>query len=110
MASDSSDASDLNSQRTCDRCKTKMSSLLRDRHSICNACHGFVCTFEKRCVEIEQWSDECMNKYLKHMRSLESKSKSRKAKKHSDQGSHSASGDSSVRGDEAGDSSEARSR
>ena len=41
-----------------------------------------------------------MNRYLKHMRSLESKSKSRKAKKPldvSDQGSHSASGDSSVK-------------
>ena len=32
-------------------------------------------------LECESWYDEYMRKYLKHMRSLESKSKSRKAKK-----------------------------
>ena len=94
------DASGLDSRRTCDRCKTRMSSLLHDRHSICNVCCGFVCSFEKLCVECEQWFDECMNEYLKHIRSLESKSKSRKAKKPvdvSDQDSHSTSGVSSVK-------------
>ena len=77
-----------------------MSSLFHDRHSLCNVCRGFVCTFEKRCGECEQWSDECMHKFLKHMRFLESKSKSHKAKKSldvSDQGSYSASGESSVK-------------
>ena len=78
-----------------------MSSLLHDRHSICNVCRGFVRSFEK-------CSDDCMNKYLKHMRSLESKSKSRKAKKLmdvSDQGSHSASGVSSVKSTESASAS-----
>ena len=98
------DTSDLDTRQTCERCKTRMSSLLHDRHSICNGCRGFVCSFEKRCVACESWSDECMHKYLKHMRSLESKSKSRKAKKPidvSDQGSHSASGVSSVKSTES---------
>ena len=106
MALDASDASD--SRRTSDRCKTRMSSLLHDRHSICNVCRGFVCSLEKCCVECESWSDDCMNKYLKHMRSLESKSKSSKAKKPmdvSDQGSHPAFGVSSVKSTESASAS-----
>ena len=78
MASDTSDTSDLDTRRTCERCKTRMSSPMHDTHSICIGCRGFVCSFEECCVECESWSDECMHKYLKHMRSLESKSKSHK--------------------------------
>ena len=36
MSSDTSAASDLAYRRTCDHCKTRMSSLLHDRHSICS--------------------------------------------------------------------------
>ena len=44
MASDASATLDLDYRQTCDRCKTRMSSLLHDRHSICNVCRGFVCS------------------------------------------------------------------
>ena len=84
----------------CDFCKTRMSSLLHDRHSVCVVCHGFDCSLEKRCNKCESWSEDVMHKYLKHKKSLESKSRSRKAKKpssgKSDLGSRSASGDSSA--------------
>ena len=43
MSSDASAALDLAYRRICDLCKTRMSSLLHDRHSIFNVCHGFVC-------------------------------------------------------------------
>ena len=101
MASDSSaDFSDLDSRRTCDLRKTRMSSLLHDKHSVCVVCCRFDCSLDKRCNECESWSEDLMCKYLKHQRSLESKSRSRKAKKpsvgKSDPGSHSASGESSA--------------
>ena len=44
MASDASATSDFEYRRTCDSCKTRVSSLLHDRHSICNVCLGFVCS------------------------------------------------------------------
>ena len=50
MPSDASAASDLDHRRTCDHCKTRMSSLLHDRHSICNVCRGFVCSLSLRSV------------------------------------------------------------
>ena len=43
MSSGASAASDLAYRRTCDCCKTRMSSLLHDRHSIFDVCHVFVC-------------------------------------------------------------------
>ena len=96
MASDSSaDFSDLESRQTCDLCKTRMSSLLRDKHSVCVVCRGFDCSLGKCCNECGSWSEDLISKYLKHQKSLESKSRSRKAKKpsvsKSDPGSRSAS-------------------
>ena len=43
MSSDASATSDLAYRRTCDQCKTRMSSRLHDRHSIFIVCRGFVC-------------------------------------------------------------------
>ena len=42
MALDASDTSDLDTRRTCECCKTRMSSLLHDRHSICIGYHGLL--------------------------------------------------------------------
>ena len=43
MSSDASAASDLAYRRTCDRCKTRRSSVFHDGHSIFNVCRVFVC-------------------------------------------------------------------
>ena len=51
--------------------------MLHDRHSVCMTCRGGDCTFDKRCDECSSWEDDFMVKYVKHMKSLESKSKSR---------------------------------
>ena len=47
---------DLDSQRNCSTCKTRMSSLLHDSHLICVACRGRDCNLDNRCVECEGWS------------------------------------------------------
>ena len=54
-----------------------MSTLLHDRHPVCVNCRGNKCSFEKRCNECSSWEDDVMTKYVKHMKSLANKSRSR---------------------------------
>ena len=92
-------AMDLDSQRNCSTCKTRMSNLLHDSHLICVACRGCDCNLDNRCVECEGWSEEVMLKYIKYRKSLDSKSKSMKEKKisaSSEQASLPSSRDSNV--------------
>ena len=90
-----SDFSDLDYRRTFDLRKTRMSSLLHEKHSVCVVCRGFDCSLDKRCNECESLPEDLMCKYLKHQKSLESKIRSCNAKKllvgKLDPGSHSAS-------------------
>ena len=98
MATDSSSSMDLDSRHNCVTCKTRMSSLLHDSHSICCACRGHDCSLDVRCSECEDWSEEVMTKYVKYRKSLDSKSKVCKVKKTSSSGqaSHSSTRDSNV--------------
>ena len=83
MASDSSiDLVDQDCRQTCPSCNLRMSSMMQDKHSKCSACHGNECSFDNRCSECQTWSDEVMNKYVKHRKALDSKScKSKKSEK-----------------------------
>ena len=80
MAIDAS-SMDLDSRRNYLTCKTRMSSLLHDSHTVCVACRGYDCSLDKRCSECEAWSEKVMTKYVKYRKSLDSKSKVRKEKK-----------------------------
>ena len=98
MATDTT-AVDLDSQRNCSTCKTRMSSLLHDSDLICVTCRGRDCNMDNRCVECEGRSEEVMVKYVRYRKSLDSKSKAKKDKKSSassDQASLSSSRDSNV--------------
>ena len=71
------DPVDEESQRTCPTCNARMSSISNDKHSVCVSCRGVDCTFEKRCDECFSWDEEVKTKYVKHRKSLLSKSRSR---------------------------------
>ena len=79
-ASDASMDSDLDSRRSCPQCSTQMSSLAHDGHKICSNSRGQECHYDNKCVECKTWSAEVFDKYIKHVKSLASKSKARKAK------------------------------
>ena len=84
MASDrSSDPVDLDSRQTCPLCNNRMSSLLHNKHTVCVVCCGSECSLESRCNECSSVEDELMVKYIKHMKSLASKSKSKAESKKS---------------------------
>ena len=91
---------DPNSRRTCPSYSARMSTLLHDKHSVCVNCRGNECSFEKLCDECSSWEDEVMTKYVRHMKSLATKQRSRaKCKRPSDtktldDRSHSSSGES----------------
>ena len=111
MASDhSSDPVDLDSWQTCLLCSNRMSSLLHDKHTVCVVCRGSECSSGSRCNECSAWEAELMVKYVKHMKSLASKSKSKaKSKKSVDvmpssMRSRSSSEDSSAAPSGSGDS------
>ena len=93
------DAVDLDSQQTCPTCSVRMSTLLHDKHSVCVTCRGNECTFDECCNECASWEDDVMNRYVKHMKSLTTKSRSRTKSKRSldvktsDVRSRSSSGD-----------------
>ena len=64
------------------------------RHSKCINCRGNECLLDNRCSECESWNVEIMSKYVKHRKSLDSKSK--KARKSDESSSRSSSVESST--------------
>ena len=68
------DPVDPDSRRTCLTCSARMSSLFHDKHSVCATCYGNECTLDKHCSECSSWEDDVMNRYVKHMKSLATKS------------------------------------
>ena len=98
MATDTT-AMDLDSQRNCSTCKTRMSSLMHDSHLMCVACRGRDCNKDNRCVDCEGCSEEVMLSTLSAVNLLTPKSKSKKEKKisaSSDQASLPSSRDSNM--------------
>ena len=77
----SSDDSDKDSRRNCSYCKSRMSSLFFDKHSLCSSCRGGDCDIGAKCKECMVWPDDEFAKYLKHRKTLDAKSKHRKDKK-----------------------------
>ena len=101
MATESSlDLVNQDSRRTCPSCNIRMSSFLHDRHSKYINCRGNECSLDNRCSECESWSVDLMSKYVKHCKSLDSKSK--KARK-SDEASCSSFVESSAAPSVSGD-------
>ena len=84
MASDSSlDSADLDGRHSCPNCNARMSSLIYDRHKCCLTCCGQDCTLDHKCVECSLWPSDVFDKFVKHCRSLVSKSRSKKLRKDS---------------------------
>ena len=79
MASNLDYATDASSEerRSCPQCSTRMSSLCYDKHSVCSCCRLNECTYDNKCAECELWSEEEFAKFVKHRKSLDSKSKNR---------------------------------
>ena len=97
MASDSFlDHVDQDCRRTCPSCNLRMSSIVHDRHSKCAACCGNECSFENRCSECKTSSDDVMNKYVKHRRSLDSKNRKNKKPDKDESRLRSSSGESNA--------------
>ena len=74
------DHSSEDSRRKCPVCNKRMSTLLFDLHSKCHVCRGSECSFDQRCDECSEWTEDFFTKYSKHRKSLESKSRKRKLK------------------------------
>ena len=73
--------------------------MMHDIHSKCSTCCGNECSFDNGCSECQTWSDEVMNKYVRHRKALDSKScKSKNSEKTEKDESRlrSSSGDSNV--------------
>ena len=66
---------DVTGRRSCRRCTRRMSSLTLDKHTICVTCRDVDCSVAVRCNECREWSTELMNEYVRHKRSLISKSR-----------------------------------
>lgn len=72
------------SVRTCNMCRARMSTIDHDPHLICISCRGVDCNFSDRCNECVTWTDDCINAYVKHRKSLERKRLSKAKCKKSD--------------------------
>ena len=55
-----------------------MSSLTHDKHTVCVSCKDVDCSVAVRCDECREWSTDAMNDYVRHKRSLISKSRNPK--------------------------------
>ena len=95
MAADKEPTLDLDSRRFCSSCKNRMSSLKHDSHSVCVKCRGHDCNLDRRCVECEAWSEDVLKAYVKHRKSLVSKSEKKSLSDSSDHGSRSTPGGTS---------------
>ena len=63
--------------RTCTICKTRMSALQHDKHTLCVSCRGGECAEGNKCNECLPWSEEEFSRYLKHRKTLDVKAKSK---------------------------------
>ena len=66
---------DSSASRSCTKCHRRMSSLKYDQHTICAQCRDVVCNMTTRCAECSTWFNKTMTDYLKHEKSLATKSK-----------------------------------
>ena len=100
LASDSSlDSADLESRRSYPNCNARMSSLNYDRHKIFVTWREQDCDLDSKCIECSLWCDDIFEKYLKHHKSLVSKSKYKKSHKDTSGKSPCKSSISQVQGD-----------
>ena len=74
-SSTSAPSSGESSCRNCPQCRRRMSKTIFDRHTVCHKCRGWDCFLDKRCDECLDWSQEEMEAYVKHRKSLISKDK-----------------------------------
>ena len=51
---------------------------MHDKHTLCISCCGNECTFDNRCSECSDWTDDVMLKYIKLRKPLDSKSRKNK--------------------------------
>ena len=77
---DSSSSTD-GDRKYCSQCKSRMSSVSFDHHLICITCRGHDCDYQVRCSICTDWSEDHMTKYMKHRKSLVSKSRAKKERK-----------------------------
>ena len=67
--------------RYCVGCGKRMStSPIFDSHVQCKMCRRSACGFENRCGHCEDWSDEMMQTYLNHQKTLERKNRYRECR------------------------------
>ena len=66
---------DVAARRSCHCCTRRISSSIHDKHTICVTCRDVDCSVAVRCVECREWSTESMDEYVRHKRSLISKSR-----------------------------------
>ena len=66
---------DSSALRFCGKCHRRMSSLKYDLHTVCSQCREVICSVTTRCDECRAWSIDVMTDYLKHKKSLATKSK-----------------------------------
>ena len=68
-------AVDIYARRSCPRCGRQMSALQFDKHTFCVVCRDIKCSLDIRCKECKAWSKDFMLGYIKHQRTLVSKTK-----------------------------------
>ena len=73
----SSPSTDAAKIRACVMCKSRMSSLQNDKHSLCVSCRGGDCSEGNKCNECLPWSEEEFARYLRHRKTLDVKAKSK---------------------------------
>ena len=74
-SSASTSSSEAGSHRNCSVCKKRISNYKFDKHTVCISCRAIKCDLDHRCDECKDWKKEEMESYLKHRKSLETKSK-----------------------------------
>ena len=65
-------------RRNCKTCRQRMSLQKFDAHTVCINCRDIVCDLANRCPECRDWSLEQFQLYLKHRKSLDTKSGKKK--------------------------------
>ena len=71
---------DSSGHRNCLLFRKRISDKRLDRRTVCISCRSIKCDLQHRCEECQEWTDVEMTDYLKHRKSIDSKSKERKKK------------------------------